>query len=200
MKAHAYLFQAFPALLALMELPASFCSEDFAHALTLMNSEHGNRPLPVERVQLAVSILSHIATVACPAEQRAPGSLPSLLAPKDDGQLVAIAKLTFNDAPWLSGTIMNKDAVQFVHASIGSELAAALGVGSLREMLLVNKSLKKDIVCMGAAQIRSQVQCIAFTFGVISFVCNFCFEYFFLKWHFFFLQLIRRNDEIAPAP
>ncbi len=151
------MFQAFPALLALMEVPAAFLSEDFANALTLMNTEHANRPLPAERVQLAVAILSHIATVACPAEQRAPGSLPSLLVPKDDGQLVPIAKLTFNDAPWLSGTIMNKDAVQFVHASIGSELATALGVGSLREMLLVNKSLKKDIVCMGAAQIRSQV-------------------------------------------
>jgi hypothetical protein len=121
-----------------------------------MATESQRRPLSADQLALCLQLLTHIVRVAAPAESRNIASL-SLSAPREDGRMAPTGTLTFNDAPWLSTGLLNKEAVQFVHGSVDAEFAATLGVKSLRELLLVNKSLKKDIVCMSAAQVRAQL-------------------------------------------
>lgn len=52
----------------------------------------------------------------------------------------------FDNAPWLSSSL-NREQMRFVHEKVGNELAAKLGIGSLRDVLLLNKAHKKNILC-----------------------------------------------------
>ncbi len=114
-------------------------------------------PLSAESLAFVATLLSHLVSTACPAEGRIAKSL-QLLVPRADGRLVTAAKLIYNDAPWLSGSIANKDQVQFIHDSVPVDLVVPLGVGSLREMLLVDQKFKKDVMCMSAAHVRAQLR------------------------------------------
>lgn len=56
------------------------------------------------------------------------------------------------------GSLLNGAKLQYVHQAISGELAAALGITSLRESLLVTQSLKKDFACWSAPDVRAQVR------------------------------------------
>ena len=52
----------------------------------------------------------------------------ALSAPREDGRMAPTGSLTFNDAPWLSTGLLNKEAVQFVHGSIDADFGTCVGV------------------------------------------------------------------------
>jgi hypothetical protein len=53
----------------------------------------------------------------------------ALSAPREDGRMAPTGSLTFNDAPWLSTGLLNKEAVQFVHGSIDADFGTCVADG-----------------------------------------------------------------------
>ena len=61
------------------------------------------------------------------------------LVPDENMCLCASSTMVFDDAPWLSSQIQNRRAMHFVHPSISHTTARAVGVRSLRSLLLSNR-------------------------------------------------------------
>ena len=58
-----------------------------------------------------------------------PSAPAALSAPREDGRMAPTGSLTFNDAPWLSTGLLNKEAVQFVHGSIDADFGTCVSEG-----------------------------------------------------------------------
>ncbi len=61
------------------------------------------------------------------------------LVPDESMCLCAASTMVYDDAPWLSSQVQNRRAMHFVHPSISHATAQAVGVRSLRRLLLSNR-------------------------------------------------------------
>ncbi|GJN01337.1 hypothetical protein PR202_ga18596 [Eleusine coracana subsp. coracana] len=76
--------------------------------------------------------------------------LNSLVVPDSFGVLAPARNLVYNDAPWMNADSTSQN---FVHLSIGNDLAKRLGVRSLRGSSLLDDELMRDLPCMEYAKI-----------------------------------------------
>lgn len=108
-------------------------------------------------LSLAVDLITAVTNELCaaPRSDIAPG--PSVLVPDAARRLVPISALVYDDAPWLSASVKAQwmraqssvsDAREtFCHDSIPELAARALGIRSLRSLLLSNEQATQSIPC-----------------------------------------------------
>jgi len=128
--------------------------------------------LTERELDLSISIVTYLGhlqdarNAASAAEAAAAGKRPKLtllikpaelLVPSDRGVMIPASQLAFNDAAWLLATLAQKDSIAFVHPRLSNELAAKLGIKSLRELLLLNQSYKRDVPCPTPANIVRKI-------------------------------------------
>jgi sacsin len=149
-KYHPYLYAVpselseFKKLLSELGVRQTFDATDYLNVLCHLQGDVKGEPLSTEQLSFVHCVLE--AFVDCYNDSQAPDVLlNSLVVPDSFGVLAPARNLVYNDAPW-----MNADSTphNFVHLSIGNDLAKRLGVRSLRGSSLLDDELMRDLPCM----------------------------------------------------
>lgn len=154
-KYHPYLYAVpselseFKKLLLDLGVRQTFDAMDYLNVLCRLQGDAKGEPLSTEQLSFVHCVLE--AFVDCyPDNQAADVLLNSLVIPDSFGVLTPSRNLVYNDAPWMS---TDPTAKNFVHPSIGNDLANRLGVRSLRGSSLLDDELMRDLPCMEYAKI-----------------------------------------------
>ncbi|KAG8066703.1 hypothetical protein GUJ93_ZPchr0004g39583 [Zizania palustris] len=154
-KYHPYLYAVpselseFKRLLSVLGVKQTFDATDYLNVLRRLQSDAKGEPLSTEQLSFVHRVLESF--VDCYPDSQAPDVLlNSLFIPDSFGVLTPSRNLVYNDAPW-----MNTDptAKNFVHLSIGNDLANRIGVRSLRGSSLLDDELMREMPCMEYAKI-----------------------------------------------
>lgn len=134
--------RSFEALFKHIGVKDSFGRSHFVKAISDMKNQYKDTPLNDQQLDFLCVILNHLGR-----QNKWHGTgADAICLPRTDGVLIPAQSLLFDDAPWLSGTL-NRESIKFVHQRISNDLAARLGAGSLRALLLVNKEFKRNVMC-----------------------------------------------------
>jgi sacsin len=120
----------FRGLLEALGVRTAFSTEDFVDALQRMANDYGDEQLSATHLELAVSVVQHLADEQLQSD---------LFVPDIDSVLVKASELVFNDAPWMSETDAGL-VPHYVHSKLSNFVAARVGSRSMRAMLLVATS------------------------------------------------------------
>ena len=147
----------FEPLLRALGVRESLLPRDYVHANTCFMRDAKEQPLSPESLKACVASLGAIVTSAV-----AEGSADvltqhgSVFVPDTACVLRPVAELTFDDAPWMSTALRAQPdgaGLRFVHESVASSLAEALGARSLRYMLLLEEKLTDRLPCPTTEQV-----------------------------------------------
>ncbi|KAL6651611.1 hypothetical protein ACP70R_010536 [Stipagrostis hirtigluma subsp. patula] len=154
-KYHPYLYAVpselseFKRLLLELGVRQTFDATDYLNVLCRLQGDVKGEPLSTEQLGFVHCVLE--AFVDCYPDSQAPDVLlNSLVIPDSFGVLAPARNLVYNDAPWMNADHTSKN---FVHLSIGNDLANRLGVRSLRGSSLLDDELMRDLPCMEYAKI-----------------------------------------------
>lgn len=154
-KYHPYLYAVpselseFKKLLLELGVKQTFDAIDYLNVLRRLQGDAKGEPLSTEQLSFVHCVLE--AFVDCYPDSQAPDVLlNSLVIPDSFGVLTPSRNLVYNDAPWMNADPTSKN---FVHRSIGNDLANRLGVRSLRGSSLLDDELMRDLPCMEYAKI-----------------------------------------------
>ncbi|KAL6844366.1 hypothetical protein ACP4OV_026039 [Aristida adscensionis] len=154
-KYHPYLYAVpselseFKKLLLELGVRQTFDAMDYLNVLHCLQGDVKGEPLSTEQLSFVHCVLE--AFVDCYPDNQAPDLLlNSLVIPDSLGVLASARNLVYNDAPWMNADSTSKN---FVHHSIGNDLANRLGVRSLRGSSLLDDELMRDLPCMDYAKI-----------------------------------------------
>lgn len=103
-----------------------------------MHKGYGKGPLTAADLDLAVAMAQKLSDAAVRAGAAELGG--EVLVPDVDSALCPAAELVFDDAPWLTETVVARDQHRFVHPKISNAVAAKVGVNSLRQRLVATSS------------------------------------------------------------
>jgi len=154
-KYHPYLYTVpselseFKKLLSELGVRQTFDAMDYLNVLRRLEGDVKGEPLSTEQLSFVHCVLE--AFVDCYPDSQAPDVLlNSLVIPDSFGVLTPARNLVYNDAPWMNANPTSKN---FIHLSIGNELANRLGVRSLRGSSLLDDELMRNLPCMEYAKI-----------------------------------------------
>ncbi|XP_066349988.1 uncharacterized protein [Miscanthus floridulus] len=154
-KYHPYLYTVpselseFKKLLSELGVRQTFDAMDYLNVLRRLEGDVKGEPLSTEQLSFVHCVLE--AFVDCYPDSQAPDVLlSSLVIPDSFGVLTPARNLVYNDAPWMNANPTSKN---FIHLSIGNELANRLGVRSLRGSSLLDDELMRNLPCMEYAKI-----------------------------------------------
>lgn len=154
-KYHPYLYAVpselseFKQLLFELGVRQTFDATDYLNALRRLQGDVKGEPLSAEQLTFVHCVLEEF--VDCYNDSQAPDVLlNSLVVPNSFGVLSPARNLVYNDAPWINADSTSQN---FVHPSIGNDLAKKLGVRSLRGSSLLDDELMRDLPCMEYAKI-----------------------------------------------
>jgi sacsin len=128
----------------------SFAARDYIFALQQLFATCGSQPLEPEQIVLAVRLAKEAAQHNLTVEERG-----MLCLPDAECRLASAESLVYNDAAWLSSTLQG---VRFLHTDIPTEVAAALGLGSVRKLLLAGRVNVKDLTCPRPSALAKQLR------------------------------------------
>ncbi|KAM0836846.1 hypothetical protein ACQ4PT_062049 [Festuca glaucescens] len=136
---------------------------DYASILTRMAMRKATASLEAEELRTAVLVVQHLA------EFRFQDQQTQIYLPDSSARLCLSSELVFNDAPWLLDSghdiIGNVSSIafsskkyvhNFVHGNISNDVAARLGVRSLRRLLLAESSDSMNLSLSGVAEAFGQ--------------------------------------------
>lgn len=154
-KYHPYLYTVpselseFKILLLELGVRQTFDAMDYLNVLHRLQEDVKGEPLSTEQLSFVHCVLE--AFVDCYPDSQVPDVLlNSLVIPDSFGILTPARNLVYNDAPWMNADSTSKN---FVHISIGNDLANRLGVRSLRGSALLDDELMRNLPCMEYAKI-----------------------------------------------
>jgi len=154
-KYHPYLYTVpselseFKKLLLELGVRQTFDAMDYLNVLRRLQGDVKGEPLSTEQLSFVHCVLE--AFVDCYPDSQAPDMLlNSLVIPDSFGVLAPARNLVYNDAPWMNADSTSKN---FVHLSIGNDLANRLGVRSLRGSSLLDDELMRNLPCIEYAKI-----------------------------------------------
>ncbi|XP_062184286.1 uncharacterized protein LOC133888156 isoform X2 [Phragmites australis] len=154
-KYHPYLYAVpselseFKKLLLELGVRQTFDAMDYLNVLRRLQGDVKGVPLSTEQLSFVHRVLE--AFIDCYPDSQAPDVLlNSLVIPDSFGVLAPARNLVYNDAPWMNADPTLKN---FVHLSIGNDLASRLGVRSLRGSSLLDDELMRDLPCTEYAKI-----------------------------------------------
>ncbi|CAO2037010.1 unnamed protein product [Urochloa humidicola] len=154
-KYHPYLYSVpselseFKMLLLELGVRQTFDAMDYLNVLHRLQGDVKGEPLSTEQLSFVHCVLE--AFIDCYPDSQAPDTLlNSLVIPDSIGVLAPARTLVYNDAPWMNADSTSKN---FVHLSIGNDLASRLGVRSLRGSSLLDDELMRNLPCMEYAKI-----------------------------------------------
>ncbi|KAG2569738.1 hypothetical protein PVAP13_7NG437900 [Panicum virgatum] len=154
-KYHPYLYTVpselseFKKLLLELGVRQTFDAMDYLNVLRRLQGDVKGEPLSTEQLSFVHCVLE--ALVDCYPDSQAPDMLlNSLVIPDSFGVLAPARNLVYNDAPWMNADSTSKN---FVHLSIGNDLANRLGVRSLRRSSLLDDELMRNLPCIEYAKI-----------------------------------------------
>ncbi|KAL1500258.1 hypothetical protein AB1Y20_012926 [Prymnesium parvum] len=142
----------FEALLRALGVRQSFNARDFEHVNSCFVRDFGASKLPPEQLSICVAALeaSHTAPLATETTH-------NFFLPDADSILRPAAELIFDDAPWMSAALFQRQdhggAVNLIHSSLNNAVAERLGARSLRYLLLLEEKLTDTIPCPSVQQI-----------------------------------------------
>jgi sacsin len=132
----------------------TFSPADYVGVLADLHAGHGPKTsLNAAELDLANAMVRLLAKLS--AEEK--GQLhqgQTIYAPGEDGVLYAACDLVYDDAPWLRASLQGRGRLNYVHADIATSTAAAIGVRSLREVLLSQQASTQSIPCPSSASLR----------------------------------------------
>ena len=141
---------AYEDLLLDMGVRTRFAGTDYLAALNRLADAHPHgQVLEGEQVELAARLASAAAQFKLP-----PAAKAALCLPDAQGRLLPAAVLVYDDAPWLSSTLSD---VAFVHAAVGNAAAEALGLRSVRTLLMSGELHMRDLSCPSQDWLRKQL-------------------------------------------
>lgn len=141
--------EGYESLLQELGVRQRFSGRDLVNALQRLRVHCGGDALESDQLELATKVAREAAQHTLSAEDRG-----LLCLPDREGVLGPAENLVYDDAAWLSSTLQG---IRFLHDSIPTEVAAALGLASVRKLLLSGKVNVKDLTCPRPAQLTKQL-------------------------------------------
>ena len=116
-----------------------FQCRDYVFALErLARCNHG-QTLEPEQLTLASKLAKDAAQYKMSNAEKS-----ALWLPDATGEMTQVQCLVYDDAPWLSSTLSD---VQFLHKDISNDVAEALGLRSVRKLLISGELHMRDLAC-----------------------------------------------------
>ncbi|KAJ4822812.1 hypothetical protein Tsubulata_015814 [Turnera subulata] len=141
----------FRELLLELGVRLSFDIWDYVHVLQRLQTDVRGTSLSTDQLRFVHCVLEAVADSFSDKPVFEASNSP-LLIPDSSGVLMCASDLVYNDAPWIENNPMI--GKHFVHPSIGNDLAARLGLKSLRCLSLVDEHMTKDLPCMDFAKLN----------------------------------------------
>ena len=127
-----------------------FQGRDYVGALERLARANRGQSLEPELLTLAARLAKEAAQY-----KMANADKSALWLPDANGEMVHVQSLVYDDAPWLSSTLSD---VQFLHKDIDNEVAEALGLRSVRKLLISGELHMRDLACPSPEWLRQQLR------------------------------------------
>jgi len=141
--------EGYESLFAILGVRARFSAKDLCTGLQMLAYVSEGQALEPEQVDLAVRLSREAAQREVSEEDRGLMCLPD-----SHGVMFPVEDLVYDDAAWLSSTLQG---VRFLHQDIPNEVAAALGLGSVRKLLLAGRVNVRDLACPKPSLLNRQL-------------------------------------------
>ena len=127
-----------------------FERRDYVAALERLARSNRGQTLEPEQLTLAARLAKEAAQFKAGHADKG-----GLWLPDAAGEMTQVQCLVYDDAPWLSSTL--KD-VQFLHKDIDNDVAEALGLRSVRKLLISGELHMRDLACPSPEWVRQQLR------------------------------------------